>query len=260
MISIEEILTSPPPGVDLTLVGGQALVYWTLVYQERYPEVFPDEVISSTTDVDFLLQLKQACEECHKHWGGVFYDAGWAATPEYGYIVVESEDGDEPVRIDLLEYMHGLDRDKIKKHRTLIGVGGDERYKDMYVLTEMGTLLNRVFNTISQKRYTRPEAIVQLHNSLAVVEAGILWRMENDINEAQRLIKQVVDYARMSQYGMRIYLEHGIDLLATLPLDNGRFDPKFTEYVLDKGVQAVRDKQKRLTADRARRASERKQS
>lgn len=258
MITIEEILTSPPPGVDLTLVGGQALVYWTLVYRQRYPDTFPDEVISSTTDIDFMLQLKQACEECHKHWGGSFYDAGWGATPEYGYIVVESEDEDEPIRIDLLEHMHGIDKDSIKVHRTFVGLGDDERYKDMYVLTEMGTLLNRVYNTISQKRYSRPEAIVQLNNSLAIVKAGILWRMENDVNEAQRLIEQVVHLAKMSKYGIRVYLDNGIDLLSVLPADQGQFESNFAKYVLGGGVEAVRHKQQRLAADRARRASEKR--
>ena len=258
MITIEEILTSPPPGVDLTLVGGQALVYWTLVYQQRYPEAFPDEVISSTSDIDFMLQLKQACEECHKHWGGSFYGAGWQATPEYGYIVVESEDEVEPIRIDLLEYMHGIDKDKIKGLRTLIGFGDDERYKDMYVLTEMGTLLNRVHNTASQQRYSSPEAIIQLRNALAIVKAGILWRMENDMSEAQRLIKQVVDLAKMSQFGIRIYLDKDIDFLTVLPEDQGQFEPNFAKHVLGKGVEAVRQKQQRLVADRARRAAEKR--
>lgn len=156
MVTIDTLLSDPPPNVDLTMVGGQALVYWTLVYQTRYSKLFPDEVISSTTDVGFVVQLKEACQKCHDYWGGKLYSPGWNATPEYGYLVIGDEDGDAgTLRVDLMKYIFRLDKHEIRKHRVL--VGQDDRYKDMYVLTELRTLLNRVYNAVSLPKYERPE-------------------------------------------------------------------------------------------------------
>ena len=257
MATIEEILTNPPPGVDLTIVGGQALIYWTLSYQQRYPDLFPDEVISSTTDVDFVVQLKEACRECHQYWGGKFFSPGWSATPEFAYILVEGEDDEDPIRIDLMEYIFEIDRNKIKHHR--VPVGGDDRYNDMYVLSELGTLLNRVYNTVRLARYTSPEAMVQLHNAIAIVTAAIRWRIEeSDVAGAQKLITSVVNLAKLSRYGIRIYLDHGIDLLSVMPGDKAVFSYQFQKHVLGDLVGSVKEKRDRLELDRARRAAERR--
>src|SRR5690348_8920995 len=103
MKTIEEILNDPPPDVDLTLVGGQALIYWTLSYQESFPQLFPDEVISSTFDIDFVVRFKIACHQCAEHWKGKLILPGQDDhTPELGKILIEGDDGEDALQIDLL--------------------------------------------------------------------------------------------------------------------------------------------------------------
>lgn len=57
-----------------------------------------------------------------------------------------------------------------------------------------------------------------------------------------RQVEPVVDLVKMSQCGMRIYLNNGIDLFSVLPEDQGQFEPNFAKYVLGIGDEAVRQK------------------
>lgn len=255
MQNIEEILKNPPPGVDLTLVGGQALIYWTLSYSERYPDLFPDSVISSTFDIDFVVQLKESCKKCVEHWGGKLNEPGYSdATPEMGVILIETDEG--PIRIDLLPDLLRIPKQEIPKLRDPIG--DHEAYDDMYVLSEWGTLLNRVHNTVGMKRYRRPEALTQLDNAIAIFSAYIRWLLdEGEVSEAQSRISGLVKLALDSRTGIFLFIELGVDLLSPIPRGHRQFEPAFREHVLDKLIAQVRAKRERLLADKYRRETER---
>ena len=76
------LLSDPPPDVDLTLVGGGALILWITFYIQHYPHNFDHNRIPGTKDIDFIA-LKEDVYKCHEHWGGKLNVPGFNhATPE----------------------------------------------------------------------------------------------------------------------------------------------------------------------------------
>ena len=255
IITAEDILQNPPPGVDLTIVGGQALIYWTLSYQQRYPDMFKPEIIGSTYDVDFVVQLKAACEECRRHWGGTLHTPDSTdPTPELG--VLTFNDKDHQLRVDLLASLFRFTKKEILKHRNPIGKEGTE-YEHLYVLSEWGVLLNRVFNTISHPKYHHPESLTQVHNAIRVYHCRLKWLLDDgDIAAAQSECNQLLSLAKMSRVGMRLFLDFGIDLMDAIPLNDERFEPLFVEKGLSSTIEQIQGKRARLQKDRAKRAAE----
>lgn len=215
-ISVEHILTNPPPGVDLTLVGGQALTFWTALAIQRYPELFPDDVISSTYDIDFVVQLKEACKACHDHWGGDLRETTSMDdhTPELG--IINISEGDETITIDLLDGLLSMNYDEICKYRRSLA-GSDPLFQDMYILSEWGVLLNRVYNSCSIARYRNPEAIRQLRNAVAINAAFIRAKIDDgNIPQAQAHCHKIAELAG-NKFGLEVFLTCKVDLLEALP-------------------------------------------
>jgi hypothetical protein len=216
-LSADQIITNPPPGVDLTLVGGQALAFWTQLGVQRYPHLFPDDIISSTYDIDFVVGLKTACKICHEHWGGELFEVNSMDdhTPELG--IINIKDGDNIIAIDLLDGLLSMDYSEICKYRVSLG-SSESIFKDMYILTEWGVLLNRVYNSCSSiRRYRNPEAIKQLRNAVAINAAYIQSKLDhNDIKAAQKQCNKLLMLA-CNKAGLAIFLDCGVDLLDALP-------------------------------------------
>lgn len=252
----DDILGNPPPGVDLTLVGGQALVYWTNVYLPLYPKAFPPDAVAHTSDIDFVVQMRSACEECYRHWGGRLDVPGKDNhTPELGRLVV-NEGTNKQIYIDFLDSLFRIERPEINRLRAETH-SEDGRFKEFYILSEWGVLLNRINNTIANSRYRSPQGLKQLKNAVLVhwcrisdlLDAGDVAKAQS---ETSRLLKKALD----SRTGMRIYLDHGIDLLRAAPIDDRRFHRIFIEKGLNPTIKAIEDKRERLTMDRGRRGIE----
>lgn len=254
IVTIEHILNNPPPGVDLTIVGGQALIYWTLAYQGLFPDAFTDDVITSTYDVDFVVQLKDACEACYAHWGGRL-DLPLAddATPEFGRLVFNSDNEEALLRVDLLGSLFRLDRNTILKNRQPVSES-DSRFKNMFVLTEWGVLLNRCFNSLSSSKYRHPEGLQQIRNALVVHHCRIKHLLaQSRVGKAQSETHRLLKLAEQSQIGMRLYFDLGIDLIDGVPQDDDRFRPNFRKNGLEAILKTVSEKRARLKRDQARR-------
>ena len=48
--TLQRLISNPPPDVDLTLVGGGALILWIEHYREHYPGNFDSERIAGTEE------------------------------------------------------------------------------------------------------------------------------------------------------------------------------------------------------------------
>ncbi|MBL4826173.1 MAG: hypothetical protein JKY66_00405 [Spongiibacteraceae bacterium] len=251
-----DLLTNPPPGVDLTLVGGQAMIYWTLIYCDKYPRLFPEEAVGSTYDVDFIVKMRGSCKTCHDHWGGTLHTpAADDPTPELG-VIVFNEGTDKEIHVDLLGSLIRLDRQQIEKMRNPIDPS-NPLYDSMFVLTEWAVLLNRVYNTIALSRYQHEEAFVQVRNAIAIHHAYILWLLDKgDTASAQSQCNLLLNFAKTSQYGIPLYLKFNLDLLEAIPIDDKRFVEPFCSKALTPLLAEICEKRHRLRHDSERRAAQ----
>ncbi|MEE8058813.1 MAG: hypothetical protein V3T17_13425 [Pseudomonadales bacterium] len=256
VISPIDLLANPPPGVDLTLVGGQAMIYWTLIYYDKYPQLFPENAVGSTYDVDFIVQMRESCEKCKDHWGGTLYTpAPDNSTPELG-VIIFNEGTDAEIQVDLLGSLIRLDRQQIEKMRSPIDPD-NPLYSSMYVLTEWAVLLNRVYNTVLLSRYQQEEAFVQVRNATAIHHAYILWLLDRDERSlAQSQCHRLLELAKSSQFGMPLYLKFNLDLLNAMPIEDNRFAESFCSKALKPMIDEIQQKRQRLKEDRVRRAKE----
>lgn len=249
-----DLLQDPPPGVDLTLVGGQALVFWTLTYQTQYPDFFPDHKIGSTYDLDFIVGMPEACDRCYQHWGGKLYKpAKDDPTPELGQLVFNQGDDDQ-LTVDLLGMLIRLDRKTIQDKYRVPLRPGIPAYDSMFILSQWAVLLNRVYNTVDLPKYQKPEAIIQVHNACAIYKSYIQSLIDSgDLKDAQSKISLLLEFALNSKHGIPLFLKHNVDLLDCLPAQTDQFDANFVRYELNiKKERVIAKRERILKADNER--------
>lgn len=246
-----EIISNPPEGVDLTLVGGQAVIYWTLLYYELYPECFTEENMAATQDVDYVVGAMADCQRCHEHWGGELQVVkSEDMTPELGVITIPVPGEDTPLQIDLLGSLIKLERAEIKKLRVPFGES-----TDFYVLSEWGVLLNRLHNTLGLKKYQGSQGIAQLLNAVDIFRASIIHLAATDRpEEARNRVRLLLGLAK-SKDGMNLLVYHGVNLLSAIPEDVGFLDARFYKSSFLPEWRRIVGKQERLIDDAERRGN-----
>lgn len=238
-----DLLNNPPPDVDLTLVGGSALILWTNLYREAYPENFEANRIAGTQDIDFIT-YKDDVLKCHEYWGGNLIVPGMDhATPELAILCVNPESKDESVQIDFLMDLVGISRDKSLKGREhIMGFGDNE---NIYFLSEIMTLMNRVMNTLLLTRYQNTHAFDQIYNAMAVVKSAIMAKLDtNDAQGASRLAYRVLDMARTRRIGVSLFVKFGIDLLDAVIINDDRHVEGFTNIAQPKLLHQLHERRK----------------
>ena len=246
------LLKNPPPDVDLTLVGGSALILWTNLYRESYPENFEANRIAGTSDIDFIT-LKNNVHKCHEYWGGELIVPGMDhATPELAILCINPESEDENIQIDFLMDLVGISKDKSLKGRELIlGFGDNE---NIYFLSEIMTLMNRVMNTLLLTRYQNTHAFDQIYNAMAVVKSAIMAKLDtSDAQGASRLAYRVLDMARTRRIGVSLFVKFGIDLLDAVVINDDRHVEGFTDIAQPKLLNQMLERRKSRIAHLMRR-------
>ena len=225
--TLYNLLADPPPDVDLTLVGGGALILWINLYLEHYPENFDRTRIAGTKDIDFIA-LKDDVHKCHEHWGGDLIEPSiHHATPELAILCINPETKEKSVQIDFLQDLIGISKAKLLKAREPI-VGFSDK-ENIYFLSEIMVLMNRIMNTLRLSKYQNTHAYDQIHNALAVVKSAIMAKLDtSDIQGATRLAYRVLDMARKRGVGITLFVEFGIDLLDAIHLEDKRYTKEFT--------------------------------
>lgn len=121
----------PPSALDsVTVVGGQAMLFWALRYAYWGDSPFQlsrDEKIAVTsTDLDFYSTDRQAIEACAQGWHGeVRYPGQDDNTPNTAIVQVLMGD-DEPYGIDFLGSLKGVDARAVEKLWDTFVLNGEE--------------------------------------------------------------------------------------------------------------------------------------
>ena len=236
---LNALIKSTPPDVDLTIIGGSALVFWVAQYVDMYPEYF-EERIAGTKDID-VIGLASDAKKCAKAWGGELHIPGWNDhTPELAIIILKDPAGGENIQMDFLSTIYGVSKNKALKGRVPLGDG------DIYVLSELMVLYNRLHCTMKLKRYENQNAIDQLVNSISVMKCAVKVRLDSDdIKGAAQLMSHVLKIAKSRSLGVRVYTKYGVDLTDII-IDDDRLPEKFREEVpkLILKIQELRIRQK----------------
>jgi len=249
-----KLLQDPPPDVDLTIVGGSALVFWSQLYISVYPQFFNENRIVGTQDIDFIGLSKDA-EACHKHWGGKLIKPGFGhATPEVA--ILRLHDSGVDIEIDFLQDLVDLPRIKALKGRELVeGLSGNQ---GVYVLSEIMVLINRVSNTLNLAKYQNDHALDQIYNAISIVKAAIQARIDvYEYNQAARLAYNVLDLSRKRGLGVELFIKFDIDLLDALIVHNN-FPEEFGLIALPALMEEITERRAAKKAHLERREKEKR--
>jgi len=239
-----KLLSNPPPDVDLTLVGGGALILWINFYRKHYPENFDTLRLAGTKDIDFIT-LKEDVYKCYKHWGGKLSVPDIDhATPEIAILCINPE-SENTVEIDFLQDLIGISRTESLKEREPI-LGFSDR-GCIYFLNEIMVLMNRVMNTLSLSKYQNTHAYDQIFNAMAVVKSAIMAKFDTDDHKgATRLAHKALKMAHSRKIGINLYVNFGIDLLNAVPVpsNNLNYTEQFTTIAQPKFLHEIHERRK----------------
>ena len=249
-----KLLQNPPPDVDLTIVGGSALVFWSQLYISAYPQFFHEDKVVGTQDIDFIGLSKDA-EACHHHWGGNLIKPGFNhATPEVA--ILRLQDNGVDIEIDFLQDLVDLPRIKALKGRELVeGLPGNQ---GVYVLSEIMVLLNRVSNTLNLAKYQSDHGLDQIYNAISVVKAAIQARIDvHEYSQAARLAYNVLDLSRKRGLGIELFIKFKIDLLDAL-IYHDNYPEEFNSIALPALMKEITDRREAKKAHLERREREKR--
>ena len=229
-----ELISSLPDDVSLTVIGGQALSFWVLYYQESYPEKFNAEnIIIGTVDIDFLTD-KRSMSICADAWGVKLCipDPSNVVTPQIG--LLEMQLNEKPVIIDFLtDYV----KPKRIKDGWLKTIPLSEE-REFYILGPQATLLSKIGNVIVLKRKDE-NSIGQLRAAMMVIHCAILESIDNgEKRSARRLIKFVLSISRSPRIDKPL-CKLDVDLLEIIPNQLNMLDIRYVEQSVDPEMQRI---------------------
>ncbi|MCA9770856.1 MAG: hypothetical protein KC466_00520 [Myxococcales bacterium] len=261
---VQEVILSVGD-TEAILIGGQALGLWA--DQLLDPEQL-DELGGPVTskDVDFFGTVDLARDLAQVFGGRVeIPDMDHVNTPEAAIVLYE-RDG-RTVQIDILGCLAGLSNAEVQEGWVDLPYGSGEDEVVIRVMAPMEVLRSRISNIVILRRRD-PNAIRQLRLSPHVVEAYIRQQLDRILSvrpedepdlikglqrSTQDLIRELIQHGR-SQELDRIYLDHGVDLLAhALALsDHPAWEPRFADFQIRKAASDGITRRERRIAERER--------
>lgn len=249
------LLRNMPQGIDLTLVGGRAVEYWVLVYQEFYPDEFDGQTVATTEDADFVVQEREAAKRCFQHWEKLLKDAGYkpsldypptfSPTVELAVLRVEHEGNQEPVSDFMMDLgFQGMGKQQIQENREILDDSGP-----ISILTPWFVLLNRIKNVLTIPGKNSENGLDQLRNAMAVCRCEIRSLLEDPEGKpsarraAHKRHNAIVKLA-LAKEGRDLYKRYGIDLLEASPTENSGWPEKFIKEGWPRQHYAVQKRRK----------------
>lgn len=233
-----------PNDVDLMIVGGQALSFWSELYLPKYPEEFASEegLVSTTSDIDFV-GSRLTAEKCAKAWNAEieFPNAHDVVTPNTALVKVEIPNKGIIVLDFLKDYVSYSSLRNDNDERVYL----NER-QTISILGPIATLLSRMANvTILHRR--DDHAIGQLKTALVITRCVVREHLGYaEISQAQKILNLILHIANKDHMGKPLYRQFGIDLLKTIPND---LDGLHTKFVSSLQIKAEEIVQKRNQFD-----------
>lgn len=273
-ISFDELavllIQNAPDNEDLTIVGGRAVEYWTAYYQSSYPELFEGIEVIGTRDLDYVLQSKESMDNCINAWNEKLKEFGLKGqkaevpmgdhSPEVGHnsIEVDPEASRENrwFLVDFLFDLHGISKDEIRNNRVHQEYPWQTAH---YILNEYMTLANRAFNVATIPGKNDAKGLSQLKQAVAINKSYLMSLLDVcDSSESTRgVLKEIGKIAKLANrkdIGVKIFVNHDINLLDAIPADHPALPDNFvkkgwpqTEREFSKRAETLRSKMERLS-------------
>ena len=201
-----------PESDTITLIGGQALNFWTELYFHNNPEFYKKYGPFTSMDIDFL-GGKSEIIECAENWGGtVKLSDPFDITPNSGIVIIPFKAGENLI-VDFLTSVHGLTDAEVLKHRIKI------RYKNagFYVIHPIHCLKSRIVNLIGLYRNDQV-SLSRVEIAIAIVNKRIIQLVyENRKRQALDEIEMVFRLSCNSMFGIPLYTDYGLDIFEAVP-------------------------------------------
>lgn len=233
-------IASIPDQDKLTLVGGQALCFWHEFYSEKYEDLFSDDWLMSTQDIDFLGN-QVAVRECAKAWNATpKLSSIDDHTPNSGIVVVDY-DGEELI-IDFLWNVQGMGKADVEKERfEMLIPTPDGKGTSFYILSPFLCLVSRISNILTLRR-TDQHSLDQLRAAIVIVNCLIdEYLNAGEEKQARKVVENVYKLAKSKTEGIRIFTEFDIDIFEAIPEDD-HFNENFKKERLPRMKAVLADK------------------
>lgn len=231
-----------PDHEKLTLIGGQAICFWYEYYAEKYGDLFDENMLITTQDIDFLGH-QDVVRECAEAWHGRHELTNIDDHSPNSGIVIIDYDGDE-LRIDFLWQVQGMDKSEVEKERLEILLPVDQQDPlPFYILSPFLCLVSRTANVLTLNR-TDKHSLDQLKTAIVIVNCLINESLnDNDEEMARNIAENVFNLAVSKSEGIKLFTEFGIDIFAAIPQDD-RFNQKFLEERYPRILEELNAKRK----------------
>lgn len=237
------IIERIPDHEKLTLVGGQAICFWSEYYTAKYADLFDENILVTTQDIDFLGH-QDTVRECAEAWHGRHeLTSVDDHSPNSGIVMIDY-DGGEELRIDFLWLVQGMDKSDVEKERleVLLPIAEQDPLP-FYILSPFLCLVSRIANILTLNR-TDDHSLDQLKTAIVIVNCLINESLNDDQEGMARdMAENVFKLAVSKSEGIRLFTEFGIDIFEAIPQD-ARFNPKFLEERYPRMVDELNAKRK----------------
>lgn len=226
---------------DVVMVGGQAVYYW-------YQKLAPDNPqlrklpVPTSKDVDFQCTAA-AAEKFAKRLPGDYLPAGFEANTVSSALVRYTDAAGAQHDVDSIIAPHGLTARDVQAKSVPVTFDVDGAAVSIRVTNPLHCLQSRVANVVGLDR-ADAHSMNQLEASIACLGALFEMLAASDVRKALNLAERVCEVAATSSNGLRVFKQHGVDVLnalamatdlATLPLAfrQTRY-PQMLDYVRKK--------------------------
>lgn len=248
MTILKELVGALPVDVELTMVGGQAMLIWQGYFQDIYPEAFENavDVAFGTQDIDFVVKNFEAVEACANAWrprvAAVSRPDPDHATPNIAVVEIDIGEG-EPVIIDFLDAWAKPNRIK-NWYPDLVPIEMSNR--ELKVLGVRAVLLSKIGNMLVVGRHGEVYA-KQVRGAMLLLRLSITKQLDDGDRQAHRSLLFALELALAPRIGSAMLFKHGVDLLDSIPLDHPGIDPRFRERTLEPALDRIVKKRRTLS-------------
>ena len=237
-------------GVQLVVIGGQAVNFWASRYVDRAAEL-RDHAPFTSKDVDFCGTRVSVEESAQRLGGEALLPEPFDATPNAG-IVIYRDDGGTKRTLDVVFSPLGLAWDDVWKHSLQVQVPDDVGHVAFRVLHPYWTMVSRVCNV--RVLPPTPRGVRQLHASVICLREFLRELLDqgdeasdhagNDaafVRAVLKLNKRIFRFATHHRHGRDIYADAGVE-----PFDAVITDPRLPSAHNEENYPRMADAIKRL--------------
>lgn len=248
MTILKDLVGALPADVELTMVGGQAMLIWQGYFQAIYPEAFENavDVAFGTQDIDFVVKDFKAVEAIVDAWrprvaATVRRPDPDHATPNIAVIEIDIGEG-EPIIIDFLDAWAKPNRIK-NWYPDLVPIEMSNR--ELKVLGVRAVLLSKIANMLVVGRHGEVYA-KQVRGAMLLLRLFITKQLDDGDRLAYRNLLFALELAMAPRIGSAMLFKHGVELLDSIPLDHQGIDSRYRKRTLQPALDRIADKRRTL--------------